>query len=96
MQGRNDKGQFGSKSESNRKVRSLRVTDDAWEKLGEMAKERGITRADLVEEFVSGSLPSNTRYNDGIKLLEEALKLKANAGGAIKKRIREYLNLKRF
>ncbi len=33
------------------------------------------------------------RYNDGIKLLEEAVKLKANAGGAIKKKIREYLDL---
>lgn len=93
MQGRNDKGQFGNKSDSTRKVRSLRVTDDAWEKLGQMAEERGITRADLVEKLADGSIPSNTRYNDGIKLLEEALKLKANAGGAIKKRIREYFEI---
>lgn len=93
MQGRNKKGQFGSKSNSNRKVRSLRITDDVWEKLGMMADKRGITRADLIEEFANGSLPSNTRYNDGIKFLEEALLLKANAGGAIKKKIREYLKL---
>ncbi len=93
MQGRNKKGQFGSKSDSTRKVRSLRITDDVWEKLGMMADKRGITRADLIEEFANGNLPSNTRYNDGIKLLEEALLLKANAGGAIKKKIREYLSL---
>jgi len=93
MQKRNKKGQFGSKSDSNRKVRSLRTTDDAWEKLGKMANERGITRADLIEEFANGSQLSNTRYDDRIKLLKEALKLKANAGGAIKKKIREYLSL---
>ena len=30
---------------------------------------------------------------DGIEILKEALKLRANAGGAIKRKIREYLNL---
>ncbi len=76
MQGRNKKGQFGSKSDSSRKVKSLRVTDDIWKEAGIEADKRG-----------------NTRHNDGIKLLEEAVLLKANAGGAIKKKIREYLKL---
>ncbi|HEY9631748.1 MAG TPA: hypothetical protein V6C84_31025 [Coleofasciculaceae cyanobacterium] len=30
----------------------MRLTDSAWEKLGEMAESRSITRADLLEEFV--------------------------------------------
>ena len=55
-----------------------------------MALERGITRADLLEEIVKNDdLPVN---NDRvINLLQEALKLKANAGGVIKKKIREVL-----
>lgn len=90
MQGRNKKGQFGNKSESNRKVRSMRVSDEVWDKAGRLAKERGITRADLFEEMIKDSrvLHGNDR---NIEILKEALKLKANSGGAIKKKIREYL-----
>lgn len=94
MQSRDKKGQFGNKSDSNRKVRSIRATNEVWENLGIMASDRGITRADLIEELVNSDKPSITRNRDGIKLLEDALKLKANAGGAIKKKIREYLDLR--
>lgn len=92
MQSRNKKGQFENKSETERKVRSIRATDDVWQKFGEMAKQQGITRADLLEKFVNDVrvLHSNDKNT---KLLEEALDLKANTGGAIKKKIREYLKL---
>jgi len=68
----------------------MRVTDEIWEKFGEMALERGITRADFLEEIVKSEdlLLNNDRV---INLLQEALKLKANAGGAIKKKIKEVL-----
>lgn len=92
MQSRNKKGQFENKSEAERKVRSIRATNNVWEKLGEMANKQGITRADLLEKIINEDrvLHSNNK-NKNIKLLEEALELKANAGGAIKKKIREYL-----
>ena len=93
MQGRNKKGQFGRKSESDRKVRSIRVTDEAWEKFGEIATQQGITRADLLEQMIDGE--NFQKNSEAIKILEEALKLKANAGGAIKKKIREHLSLLR-
>lgn len=88
MQSRNKKGQFGRKSDTDRKVRSIRVTDDAWEKFGEMATCQGITRADLLEKMISNDALLRGDY---IEVLEGALKLKANAGGAIKKKIREFL-----
>lgn len=90
MQGRDKKGRFGSKTKDGRKVRSMRVGDEAWDRLGKKASERGITRADLIEEFAmsDGVVRGNIV---GKEILEEALKLKANAGGAIKKKIREYL-----
>ena len=92
MQGRNKKGQFGRKSSTDRKVRSIRVTDEVWEKLGMMASKQSITRADLLEIFANGnSVIHGNRIST--ELLEEALKLKANAGGAIKKKIREFLKL---
>ncbi len=45
-------GQFVLKSDKPRKVRSIRLTDDTWDYLGELANQRGITRADLLEEYV--------------------------------------------
>ncbi len=90
MRNRDFRGQFVNKSNSERKVRSIRVTDEIWEKFGEMAAQRCITRADLLEEVVK--FDSGISFdNKVIILLEEALKLKANAGGAIKKKIREVL-----
>ena len=44
MQNRNQKGQFQNKSGSERKVRSIRATDDVWEKLGKIAIQHCITR----------------------------------------------------
>ena len=88
MQGRNKKGQFGRKSESDRKVRSIRATDEAWEKFGEMAAQRSITRADLLEQMTNNQVLPDS---DQLRILEDALKLKANAGGAIKKKIRKFL-----
>ena len=90
MQSRNRKGQFDRKSESDRKVRSIRVTDEAWEKFGDMASPQGITRADLLEKMINSSEDLN-KNDEAVKILQEALKLKANAGGAIKKNIRHAL-----
>lgn len=51
-QGRNQSGKFTSKSEEPRLVRTMRLTDTTWRRLGEMADSRGVTRADLLEEWV--------------------------------------------
>ena len=85
-------GRFICKSDDYRKVKTIRVTDGVWEEFGEMAFERGITRADLLEEIIKseGLPPNNYRV---INLLQEALKLKANAGGAIKKKIKLALSI---
>lgn len=94
-QGRNQKGQFSSKGEEFREVRSLRLTNSAWEKLGKMAEERGITRADLIEDWIllEGSSPNLINVNEVIDILTKALTLKANAGGAIKDQIKIALKL---
>lgn len=50
-QGRGQSGKFAPKSDEPRSVRTMRLTDTAWAKLGEIADSRGITRADLIEEW---------------------------------------------
>ena len=52
QQGRNKLGKFSAKSDTNRQVRSIRLTDATWNKLGDLADERSITRADLLEDWM--------------------------------------------
>jgi len=50
-------GRFRPKSDEDRKVRSIRATDSAWESLGDLAESHDMSRADLVEHLVQdGSL----------------------------------------
>lgn len=52
MTNRNEKGRYHLKGESNRLVRSIRATDSYWERMGEIAEENDITRADLLERMI--------------------------------------------
>lgn len=65
-QSRNESGKFAAKSNENRQVRSIRLTDPAWDKLGQLASERGITRADLLEQWMIDGLPVHSQ-NDSCK-----------------------------
>ncbi|MDJ0719019.1 MAG: hypothetical protein QNJ54_33145 [Prochloraceae cyanobacterium] len=46
-------------------MRSLRLTDATWSKIGEIAQSRGITRADLIEDLVETGIISQ---NPGLKI----------------------------
>ena len=60
QQCRNELGKFSPKSNENRQVRSIRLTDATWDALGDLAASRSITRADLIEEwFLDGSFSLN-------------------------------------
>lgn len=89
-QPRDKKGKFGFKGKEERKVRTLRLTDSTWNKLGDLAKRRCITRTELIEEILN---QGELNVDEAIKLLKEALTLKANAGGAIKEKIRKALEM---
>jgi len=60
-QGRTEGGKFALKSNEHRQVRSIRLTDSTWEALGVIATQRGITRADLLEELVKAGVISSTQ-----------------------------------
>ncbi len=55
-QDRTEEGKFAPKSEEPRHVRSIRLTDKTWEKIGYAANKRRITRADLVEQMAEDGI----------------------------------------
>ena len=57
-QPRTSDGRFTLKSHQKRKMRSLRLTDQTWEKIGAIAQSRGLTRADLIEDLVETGIIS--------------------------------------
>jgi hypothetical protein len=66
---RGESGKFVSKSDEFRIVRSIRLTDTTWKKLGDAADSRRITRGDLVEQLVKeGVLESQPSNSSGVSL----------------------------
>ena len=57
-------GKFTLKANEPRLVRSIRLTAKTWEILGEVAHQRGITRADLIENLVQTGLISQESFHD--------------------------------
>lgn len=91
-QDRNEHGKFLAKGEVTRAVRSIRLTDSAWETLGDRADEQDMSRADYLEALTAGEVQweSNSDHSNQADLdfdldevaevLKEAITLRANAG----------------
>ncbi len=52
---RNTSGKFAFKSETPRKIRSVNLTDGAWQWLASVAEQAGMSRNDYLEALASGS-----------------------------------------
>lgn len=52
MTNRNEFGRFSAKSSQPRQVRSVRATDDVWDKLNAYADLQGLSVADVLEKWV--------------------------------------------
>jgi DNA repair exonuclease SbcCD ATPase subunit len=50
-------GKFAPKSEVPRKIRSVNLTDDAWQWLAAVAEKAGMSRNDYLEALAEGSSP---------------------------------------
>lgn len=72
-QGRSQHGRFAPKSDENREVRSLRLTNATWQRLGEIAVSRGITRADLIEEWIQTSALEQPTSGTSLQQVDEAI-----------------------
>lgn len=104
MELRDDLGHFVQKSDAPRSVRSIRATDWIWDEFGFLADGQKLTRADLLEQWVKSDGPPAAAGDGGqgetitpielaiaVEHLAQALTLRANAGGAIKDKIRAAL-----
>ena len=102
-QDRVEGGKFAPKSDKPRQVRSIRVTDDAWEKLGLIAESRCITRADLLEQIIEDGLLDQQQNKEDLlseienvsqKVLEDSAVTRGGKDkGAIKKGFAALLKL---
>jgi hypothetical protein len=54
---RDTSGKFVPKSETPRKIRSVNLTDDAWQWLASVAEKAGMSRNDYLEALAQGSIP---------------------------------------
>ena len=61
---RNAQGKFTLKANEPRQVRSIRLTPKTWKVLGEIAHQRGITRADLVENLITTGVITQDSLTD--------------------------------
>lgn len=72
---RNEKGIYIQKGEEVRLVRSLRLTDSTWEKIGSIADAYGVTKADLIEETFRENTPkkdsNSVELNELLALLKD-------------------------
>jgi len=67
-QKRGEQGQFASKSDDYRQVKSLRLTEKTWKALGSVADSQSITRADLIEQAVNTGLLEQSIANSRVDL----------------------------
>ncbi|MDV2998996.1 MAG: hypothetical protein N5P05_004323 (plasmid) [Chroococcopsis gigantea SAG 12.99] len=71
---RDGQGKFALIGEELRSVRSLRLTDSTWEKIGIAAQAKGMTRADWLEELFSRQeqpRPCNTPIEESMVIPDE-------------------------
>ncbi len=81
IQDRQEGGKFAPKSDEPRHVRSIRLTDTTWAKVGAAADKRRITRADLIEQMAEDGLFDDQVLEKGLGRDQVLLEVKA----AIKK-----------
>jgi hypothetical protein len=73
---RGDNGKFVQKSQEPRSVKSIRVTDSAWETLGHIADQQCITRGDLIEYFAISHVLHEDLEKDNDRLKGEIAALR--------------------
>jgi DNA repair exonuclease SbcCD ATPase subunit len=79
---RNTAGKFAPKSEVPRKVRSVNLTDDAWQWLAATAEAAGMSRNDYLEALADGNNPLMETASAAPPPLIETVESEAEVSGA--------------
>ncbi len=70
---RNTSGKFAPKSETPRKIRSVNLTDEAWQWLADVAAQSGVSRNDYLEAMAEGNIPfMETVSSEVLPIIETA------------------------
>ncbi|MBD0393929.1 MAG: hypothetical protein ICV52_08725 [Microcoleus sp. C1-bin4] len=75
-------GKFAPKSEVPRKVRSVNLTDDAWQWLAAVAEKAGMSRNDYLEALAEGSSPLMETVKPQPRPFMETVKSEREVDGA--------------
>lgn len=70
---RNTSGKFAAKSETPRKIRSVNLTDDAWQWLADVAAQSGISRNDYIEAIAGDGIPFIETVNSEVSPIMETV-----------------------
>jgi uncharacterized phage infection (PIP) family protein YhgE len=79
---RDTSGKFAPKSEVPRKVRSVNLTDDAWQWLAAVAQKAGMSRNDYLEALASGNSPLMETAKPQTQPFIEAVRAEREVDGA--------------
>jgi hypothetical protein len=79
---RDEFGQFAPKSEVPRKVRSVNLTDWAWQWLAAVAKKAGMSRNDYLEALAEGEIPLMETVQPQPQPFMETVKTEREVDGA--------------
>ena len=89
-QPRDFKGKFILKGEEERKVRTVRLTDTTWNRLGKIAEQQGTTRTNVIEELLNQDDHKN--LDEVVKILKEIMTSRVKHVGAFKNQIKPILS----
>ena len=102
-QDRTGHGWFAKKGNSVRSVRTIRLTDETWNLLGEKADENDMSKADFLESLASGEIDWNNEkdvelnydfdVDEVVEILQECRNLKGNVSRILKAKIGEALEI---
>jgi hypothetical protein len=79
---RDTSGRFAPKSEVPRKVRSVNLTDDAWQWLAAVAEKAGMSRNDYLEALAFGNIPLMETAKSQPQPFMEGVKAEREVDGA--------------
>ncbi len=79
---RDTSGKFAPKSEVPRKVRSVNLTDDAWQWLAAVAEKAAMSRNDYLEALAFGNIPLMEMAKPQPQLFMEGVKAEREVDGA--------------
>lgn len=79
---RNTSGKFAPKSETPRKIRSVNLTDDAWQWLADVATQAGVSRNDYLEAMAEGGIPFMETVSSEVLPFMETVKTETKVDSA--------------